>query len=128
MVIASAANCSQALPLVSVDTGLAEDPDQQLPPDVAPVRVRDPNSHFTPDHELVFPSGEGTIEPEPEKVTNQVPSADRTEGGHQPPLRMRSSRPSSSGTGRLRETRKKIHSSSTSSSSSRHASSVSPSE
>jgi arginine decarboxylase len=123
-----AAGCSQALPFASVDARLAEDPDQQLPPDVAPVRVRYPDGCFTPDHELVLPSGKGAVEPEPEKITNQVPPADRAEWWHQPTLRMRSSTPSSWGTGRLREMRKKIHSSSTSSSSSRHASSVSPSE
>src|SRR5260221_5583427 len=91
------------------------------------MRIRYPNGNFLffLHHVLVVSARIWSLKAQSPQVRNQVFAFNRTYMRHQATSPTDSSMPSTTGNGKLRETRNKIHPSSTSTNSSRHASSVS---
>ena len=73
---------SAPLPLGTVDPTLPQDASEQFPADVAPVGVRDAKRHVTANHELVLPTGVGSVESQRPQCSDQIGSADGAERRH----------------------------------------------
>lgn len=115
---------SELFPGGSVDAGLAQDPSEQVAPDVTLVRIGESNGDGVPDHELVPAPRIRPLEAEPPEVSDQITAPGGSERRHYTTLPIVSVMAPAEGIGRPRYTRSKSHSSRTSPSSSRQASSV----
>jgi hypothetical protein len=109
-------------PFGRVNARLAQQLAQQRDAYVGAMRVGDAQSPTTAIHELVLGAHERAFETERAQTTDKLAPADRPQDGTHATSLIISSRPSIAGKGSWRETRKRIHSSKTSSNSSRHVS------
>src|SRR5690348_2854101 len=117
-------NRLKLFPLVPADPGLAENARKKVTPNVALVRIRQRDGRVAAHHVLVLAAGIWPTKASLLEVADKIPAFHRAECRHYTASLKVSDNPSTIGSGRLRETRKRIQPSRTSSSSSRQASSV----
>src|SRR5207247_10461927 len=117
---------SRALPLLPGEACLSQDHRQKTQTDGSPVRIRYREHPLAPHHELVLASRVGALESETSQGGNELAAADRSPRGHQLAFLTSTLMPPSGGTRSPLATRTRTHSSTTSASWSRQASSVGP--
>src|SRR5207245_5800208 len=117
---------SRALPLLPGEACLSQDHRQKTQTDGSPVRIRYREYPLAPYHELVLASRVGALESETSQGGNELAALDRSPRGHQLAFLTSTLVLPSGGTRSPLATRTRTHSSTTSASWSRQASSVGP--